>query len=65
MEDEFSGEWEFQKCKKNAGPHGHLAITQRESCGRKGMLFFLWRCVECGQEGRRYLIRVDKFGRVF
>lgn len=66
MEDqnEFAGEWEFQKCKRNAGPHGHLAVTVRERTGRTGMLFFLWRCVDCGQEGRRYMIRVDKFGCV-
>jgi hypothetical protein len=62
---EFEGEWEFEKCKPGAGPHGHTAITRREYSGQKRMLFFYWKCVDCGQEGRqRLLIRVDKHGCV-
>ncbi len=63
-ESEFAGNWGFQKCNRNSGPHGHFAITRRETTGRVGFLFFFWRCVDCGKEGKRYVIRVDKFGCV-
>lgn len=58
-------EWEFEKCRPAAGPHGHTAITQQQTTGQKGFRLFYWECVECGERSKVFVrVRVDKYGAV-
>jgi hypothetical protein len=60
-------EWEFEKCKPGAGPHGHTAVIQRTWAGSRGSgkMIFEWKCVDCGQKSKVAVVRfVDRRGCV-
>jgi hypothetical protein len=60
-------EWEFDKCKPGAGPHGHIAVTKREWAGRRGSgkAIFSWICTQCGQASKvAAVVFVDRHGCV-
>jgi len=58
-------EWEFEKCKRFAGPNGHTAITRRQRTKTRGLILFYWQCVDCGQKSKTVTtVLVDNFGKV-
>jgi hypothetical protein len=68
MEDETVEVYqEFDKCVPGAGPHGHIAATEREWVGSRGSgkMMFSWKCAQCRQRSKKaVVVFVDRHGLV-